>query len=137
MVSVMWYLEARLALYLTQATSVKLGCVQSSFQGATVWALWDRLAYQIILVAKVHHTLPSCVRMATACPNQAAFARTAIVHSVCRVSVSGTFVPNKLVETVKTESHVKLECPAKSPRLFIVLVLNLPATSMPDKAAKA
>jgi hypothetical protein len=70
--------------------------------------------------------------MATAVLTQAAFARTAIVHSVCRVSVSGTFVPNKLVESVKTESHVKLECPAK-----IVLVFHLTATSMPDKAAKA
>jgi hypothetical protein len=78
-----------------------------------------------------------CVKMATAFLNRAAFARTAIVHSVCRVSVSGAFVPNKLVATVKTEFHVKLECPARSPRLFIVLVLNQPATSMPDKAAKA
>ena len=82
-------------------------------------------------------TIIKCVRMATAFLNQAALAKTAIVHSVCRVSVSGTFVPNKLVATVKTEFHVKLECPARSPRLFIVLVLNQPATSMPDKAAKA
>ncbi len=52
------------------------------------------------------------VTMATAFLSLATPAKTAIVHSVCRVSVSGTLVPNNLVAPVKTEFLAKLECPA-------------------------
>ena len=53
-----------------------------------------------------------CVTMVTAFRSLALPVRTAIVHSVCRVSVSGTLVPNNLVAPVKTEFLAKLECPA-------------------------
>jgi hypothetical protein len=73
------------------------------------------------------------VRMATAFLIQATFARTAIVHSVCKVSVSGTLVPNNLVAPVQTEFLVKLECPASTIRS--TLSTKPSATSMPDKTA--
>ena len=78
------------------------------------------------------------VMMATAFLSLATPARTVIVRSVCRVSVSGTLVANNLVAPVKTEFLVKLECLATITRFLRemrAIIIMQPAKSMLEKAA--
>lgn len=76
------------------------------------------------------------VTMVTAFRSLAMPVRTAIVHSVCRVSVSGTLVPNNLVAPVYQEFHVKLECLATITMVAgLILRIMLSAKLMPEKAA--
>ena len=76
--------------------------------------------------------------MATAFQSQATPVRTAIVHSVCWVSVSITHVAKYPVAPVKTEFLVKLECPAYKLSTLITTwdpLFMIPAKLMPEKAA--
>jgi hypothetical protein len=96
----------------------------------------DRVALRIMkdIIAKM-----GCfVKMATAFLSRASPVRTAIVHSVLRVSVSTTFVVKYLAAHVKTVFLAKLECPAFKPSLIMVpiaILLKRPVKLMPEKAA--
>ena len=73
--------------------------------------------------------------MATAFLSLATPVRTAIIPSVCRVSVSGTLVLNNLVAPVYP-LHVKLECLASITLVpGPIMIHSLFATLMPEKAA--